>query len=76
VSATFFVELKRRNVYKVTIAALIAWLLLQAASYFFPTFEGAGLDDDGVRSHHCRRVPNFARHRPGLRDDARRDEAD
>src|SRR6266702_1306589 len=36
----FFVELKRRNVYKVAIAyAIVAWLLLQAASILFPTFE-------------------------------------
>ena len=36
----FFSELKRRNVYKVAIAyAVVAWLLLQAASILFPTFE-------------------------------------
>jgi TolB-like protein/predicted Zn-dependent protease len=36
----FFSELKRRNVYKVAVAyAVIAWLLLQAASILFPTFE-------------------------------------
>jgi TolB-like protein/tetratricopeptide (TPR) repeat protein len=36
----FFAELKRRNVYKVAIAyAVIAWLLVQAASILFPTFE-------------------------------------
>jgi TolB-like protein/Flp pilus assembly protein TadD len=36
----FFIELKRRNVYKVAIAyAVVAWLLLQAASILFPTFE-------------------------------------
>jgi TolB-like protein len=36
----FFAELKRRNVYKVAIAyAVVAWLLLQAASILFPTFE-------------------------------------
>jgi TolB-like protein/cytochrome c-type biogenesis protein CcmH/NrfG len=36
----FFRELKRRNVYKVAIAyAIVAWLLLQAASILFPTFE-------------------------------------
>jgi hypothetical protein len=36
----FFGELKRRNVYKVAIAyAVIAWLLIQAASILFPTFE-------------------------------------
>ena len=33
-------ELKRRNVYKVAAAyAVIAWLLIQAASILFPTFE-------------------------------------
>jgi TolB-like protein/Flp pilus assembly protein TadD len=37
---TFFSELKRRNVYKVAVAyAVVAWLLLQAASIFFPAFD-------------------------------------
>jgi serine/threonine-protein kinase len=36
----FFAELKRRNVYKVAVAyAIAAWLLIQAASILFPTFE-------------------------------------
>ncbi|MEO6970389.1 MAG: tetratricopeptide repeat protein [Chthoniobacterales bacterium] len=36
----FFAELKRRNVYKVAVAyVVVAWLLLQAASIFFPAFE-------------------------------------
>ncbi len=36
----FFGELKRRNVYKVAIAyAVVAWLLMQAASQIFPFFE-------------------------------------
>ena len=36
----FFAELRRRNVYKVAIAyAVVAWLLLQAASILFPTFD-------------------------------------
>ena len=36
----FFSELKRRNVYKVAIAyVVVAWLLIQAASILFPTFE-------------------------------------
>ena len=36
----FLSELKRRNVYKVAVAyAVIAWLLLQAASILLPTFE-------------------------------------
>jgi TolB-like protein len=36
----FFAELKRRNVYKVAVAyAVVAWLLLQAASIFFPAFD-------------------------------------
>jgi TolB-like protein/Tfp pilus assembly protein PilF len=35
----FFAELKRRNVYKVAVAyAVVAWLLLQAASIFLPAF--------------------------------------
>src|SRR5438046_1670934 len=38
--ANFFAELKRRNVYKVAVAyAVAAWLLIQAASILFPTFE-------------------------------------
>ncbi len=37
---TFFTELKRRNVYKVAVAyAIVSWLLIQAASILFPTFE-------------------------------------
>src|SRR5438093_1015823 len=40
---TFFGELKRRNVYKVAIAyAVVAWLLIQAGSILFPTFEAPG----------------------------------
>ena len=36
----FFAELKRRNVFKVAVAyAVVAWLLIQAASILFPTFE-------------------------------------
>ena len=36
----FFGELKRRNVYKVAITyAVVAWLLVQAASILLPTFE-------------------------------------
>ena len=39
-STNFFAELKRRNVYKVAIAyAVIAWLLIQAASIFLPAFD-------------------------------------
>jgi len=35
----FFAELKRRNVYKVAAAyAVVSWLLIQAASIFFPAF--------------------------------------
>jgi TolB-like protein len=38
--SNFFAELKRRNVYKVAVAyAVIAWLLIQAGSILFPTFE-------------------------------------
>src|SRR5262245_33903910 len=37
---SFFTELKRRNVYKVAVAyTVIAWLLIQAASILFPTYE-------------------------------------
>jgi hypothetical protein len=36
----FFAELQRRNAYKVTAAyVVVAWLLIQAASIVFPTFE-------------------------------------
>jgi TolB-like protein/Flp pilus assembly protein TadD len=36
----FFAELKRRNVYKVAVTyVIVAWLLIQAASILFPTFE-------------------------------------
>src|SRR2546421_9333969 len=39
----FFAELKRRNVYKVAVAyAVVAWLLIQAASIILPTFEAPG----------------------------------
>src|SRR3954469_3962153 len=39
-SRNFFAELKRRNVYKVAVAyAVIAWLLIQAASILLPIFE-------------------------------------
>src|SRR5437588_2765473 len=39
----FFAELKRRNVYKVAVAyAIVAWLLIQAASILFPTFDAPG----------------------------------
>lgn len=37
---SLFAELKRRNVYKVAVAyAVVAWLLIQAGSILFPTFE-------------------------------------
>ena len=36
----FLGELKRRNVYKVAVAyAVVAWLLIQAATQVFPFFE-------------------------------------
>ena len=39
-SRNLFSELKRRNVYKVAVAyAVVAWLLIQAASILLPTFE-------------------------------------
>jgi hypothetical protein len=39
-SINFFAELKRRNDYKVAVAyAVVAWLLIQAASIFFPAFD-------------------------------------
>jgi TolB-like protein/Flp pilus assembly protein TadD len=39
-SGNFFVELKRRNVYKVAVAYLVvAWLIAQAASLLLATFE-------------------------------------
>src|SRR6201982_1633459 len=37
---SFFSELKRRNVYKAAVAYLVvSWLLIQAASILFPTFD-------------------------------------
>ncbi len=40
IPGNFFAELKRRNVYKVTVAYIVvAWLGLQAASILLPTFE-------------------------------------
>lgn len=42
-SGNFFAELKRRNVYKVAVAyAVIGWLLIQAGSILFPTFDAPG----------------------------------
>jgi serine/threonine-protein kinase len=39
-SPNFFAELKRRNVYKMAVAYIVvSWLLIQAASILFPTFE-------------------------------------
>src|SRR5690349_8176616 len=38
--ASFLSELKRRKVYRVAVAyAVVAWLLIQAGSILFPTFE-------------------------------------
>jgi hypothetical protein len=38
--ASFFAELKRRNVYKVAVAyAVVGWLLVQVATQVFPFFE-------------------------------------
>src|SRR5205814_10716228 len=38
--ASFFAELKRRNVYKVAAAyAVVGWLLIQVATQVFPFFE-------------------------------------
>jgi adenylate cyclase len=40
IKMSIFTELKRRNVYKVAITyAVVAWLLIQAASILLPTFE-------------------------------------
>jgi hypothetical protein len=39
-TANFLTELKRRDVYKVAVAyAVVAWLLIQAASILLPTFD-------------------------------------
>src|SRR5437667_4886764 len=39
-ASSFFAELKRRKVYKVAVAyAFVSWLLIQAASIFFPYFD-------------------------------------
>jgi len=38
--SNFFAELRRRNVYKVAVAyAVVAWLVIQAASIFLPAFD-------------------------------------
>ena len=38
--SSFLAELKRRNVYKVAVAyPVVSWLLIQAASIFFPAFD-------------------------------------
>src|SRR3954467_3163644 len=40
IAMNFFSELKRRNVYKGGVAyAVVAWLLIQASSILFPTFD-------------------------------------
>jgi hypothetical protein len=72
-SPRFFAELKRRNVYKVAIAfAVIAWLLIQAASILFPTFENAGLGDEGVCGNHCCGISECPCSGVGFRADAGR----
>ncbi len=39
-SKNFFVELQRRNVYKVAVAyGVVSWLLIQIATQVFPIFE-------------------------------------
>jgi hypothetical protein len=39
-ASSFFMELKRRKVYRVAVAyAVVSWLLIQAASIFLPTFD-------------------------------------
>jgi hypothetical protein len=45
----FFAELKRRNVYKIAVAyAVVAWLLIQAASIFFARFRRAAVGHESV----------------------------
>jgi len=68
----FFAELKRRNVYKVAVAyAVVSWLLIQAASILFPTYEAPAWVMKC--SSHCRAwVSDCARDRLGVRDDAGR----
>ena len=59
----FLAELQRRNVYKVAVAyAVIAWLLIQASSILFPTFEAPGWVMKGLCYSHRRRVPHRAGH--------------
>ncbi len=53
----FFVELKRRNVYKVAIAyAVVAWLLMQVASQIFRSWKfqtgQSGWSSSAYRSIH------------------------
>src|SRR5512133_369665 len=40
IQSTFFVELQRRNIYKVAVAyAVLSWLLIQNSTQVFPFFE-------------------------------------
>ena len=72
----FFAELKRRNVYKVAVAyAVIAWLLIQAASILFPTFDAPGWVMK-VFAMHRRWVSDRASSRLGVRTHAGRNQAD
>src|SRR2546430_15965552 len=72
----FFGELKRRNVYKVAIAyAVIAWLLIQAGSILFPTFEAPGWVMKVFVTVRSRRIRHRAHRRVGFRDDTTGNEA-
>ena len=63
----FFAELKRRNVYKVAVAyAVVAWLLIQAASILFPTFDAPALGHESFRRRYRPLFPRRASFVPGL----------
>ena len=55
---SFFAELKRRNVYKVAVAyAVVAWLLIQAASILFPVLRNSELGDQAFACAHLLGFP-------------------
>ena len=72
----FFAELKRRNVYKVAVAyAVIGWLVMQVAATVVPALHLPGAITTAVVVLVSARIPDRARARLGLRNDAARDYA-
>jgi hypothetical protein len=65
--ASFFAELKRRNVYKVAVAyAVIGWLLVQIATPGLSVFRDSELGNSSRGSVHCHRISHCAGDRMGL----------